>query len=120
MGVCYSALIEVRHGDNWYGDAFFKLSKSYELARCFPHAGWPRDERGFRTYAVSAVAMAFHDKAFADTGLQWGTLAEVEGRYAQEVRKPEARDFAICRALFAAAHALAKDGDEVRLLLWSD
>lgn len=119
MGTCYDVLVEVRWpGLDWVGDAYFDLGKTYELARCFPHDGWPMGS-DFRTYHVSQVARVFNEREFADTGLRWGTLEEVEALYAEEVKKAEAHDYPVCRAIFAAARVFKEAGAEVRLLLWS-
>jgi hypothetical protein len=121
MGTCYNVLVEVKWGACWVAEAYFDLGKTYELARCFPHQRWPRDDdHGFRQYNVGKVARAFYEHEFADTGLAWGTLAEVEALYGEEMKKSGARDFPACRAIFAAARVFREAGAEVRLLLWSD
>lgn len=125
MGTCYSTLIEVQWpaGSSWSGEAFFEMGKTYELARCFPHEGWPRGngpDHHFRLYDVSRAARVFHEKEFAESHLAWGTLAEIIALYEDEMRDKEALDYPCCRAMFAAAKAFEDAGANVRILLWGD
>ena len=126
MGTCYSTLIEVQWPGPeacWSGEAFFEMGKSYELARCFPHQGWPRGEGSdhhARLYEVSRAAWVLHDKEFADSHLAWGTHAEIRDLYEKEMREAEARDFPCCRAMLAAAKTFEDAGANVRILIWGD
>jgi len=122
MGTCYSTLIEVQWpGQDWSGEAFFEMGKVYELARSFPHQGWPRGEgtdHHSRLYHVSRAARVLQDKEFADSHLAWGTPAEIKAIYDEEMRDPEARNFPSCRAMLAAAKAFEDAGASVRVLIW--
>jgi hypothetical protein len=116
MGTCYSVILEHQaEGETrWSADALFEVGKSHELARCFPHAHWPKaDDPDDRSHFTG------DDGDLPYGGCFWGTYEEVLARYEREIADPGARDFPICRGLLAAAKVLRGSGP-VRLLIWGD